>query len=227
MKKNHNLIVLFLALIPFFACKDVIFIPTQGAISGIVTDNNGVPLAGVEVSATFSAPVQAVGQPSFPTTLTTTTDATGYFQLMELWDVVTLNVAYPGFAGFSTYVDLEKNSHPVENIVLLGSPTILEVHLSKTELSTTSDTLTATLRIEDKFNEQAQGYSGNLLLQKNGLTQIIANGVVTAQSLEHILIEVRLISGGLPAGNYAVIAEVQDPDGNTHQMDTGKTIMVQ
>ena len=78
---NINLFLLF-SLLLYFGCEKVIFLPIQGDVDGIITDNNGQPVAGATVTATYEAPTQ-YGE-SQEETKTTTTDSDGYYHLTNL-----------------------------------------------------------------------------------------------------------------------------------------------
>lgn len=213
-----------------FGCKDVILIPTKGTITGIVTDNNGTPLAGVQVSATYDAPSQGPGQPPFPTTVTTVTDNYGYYRLADVWDAVTLAINQSGFLSVTTLVDMNDNNRPVLNLTLSGSPTIENVTLNKTTLvSAPPDTITIRLEVKDVFNANTgANYTVNFFLKaQTGATTAILPATLHAQSLDQYLFDAFLTSGEYPAGTYGLQAEVQDPDGNRQQVDLGEEITVE
>lgn len=228
MKHTAFYTALFLSLLLTGSCKDVIFIPVKGSISGYIADNNGTPMAGIQVSAAFSTPGQSSGQPPSPTTLTATSDKDGYYRLSDVWDEVHLSVNASGFLPVTTRIDLGDNSHPALDITLSGSPTIGAVSLSKTVLSEmTADTAIISMEVRDVFNLNSQGYTGNFLLKAdNSVTKIIIPAILLSQSLEQYLFKSLITSPDLPAGNYDLIAEVRDPDGNMHQISTGQTITI-
>ena len=222
MKKIIHLLA-FLSMISFTACEDVVFLPIEGTIEGTVTDNNGAALEGVQITGTFEAPSDG-GQP-FESNKTTTTLGDGFYRLNGLWDEVKLDVNHPGFQPASTLIKLtNKNNRPTVDFILVGSPTITAVNLNKEVLSAGSpDTLIANIEIQDKFNSITQGYVSNLLLLRpDGTAATILNAQLESQGLEAYLFRAVATSEILPAGAYKVAAEVRDPDGNEHRLETGE-----
>lgn len=224
MQQNKIIQILFLLLLSGTSCEDVVFLPAEGTIEGIVTDNNGAPLEGVQVTAAFEAPSDG-GQP-FESAKSTTTLSDGSYRLADLWDEVRLSVNHSGFQPASTLIELtNRDKRPTADFTLVGSPTITAVNLNKATLSAGEpDTLTAHIEVRDAFNSIAQGYVGNLLLlRSNGTAILIQEASLTSQSLEAYLFEAVVTSGGsLPAGTYAPVAEVRDPDGNEHRLEAGE-----
>ncbi len=231
MKKNIFQILLLFTLSASMGCEEVIFFPSKGNIEGVVTDNNGTPLAGVQVVAVFEPPAIQVGLPLIPTTLIAATAPGGYYRLSDLWDEVSLSIDHLGFRPTSTTVDLGKNDRPEVDFTLVGSPTIQAVTFSKTTLSiaaSDSDTVIVTVEVHDSFNTITQGYESNLLLQNaDGVTQAILAAGLESQGLEQYLFSATVTSGLLPAGTYAVIAEVRDPDKNIHQVRVEQSIRLE
>lgn len=224
---KYYLIIPLLSLFSLQACKDVIFIPTQGNIKGFVEDNNGVPLAGVQVVATFEPPSQ--NGEAFPKTTTAITDAEGYYKLTELWDDVALSISQSGFRSFTKLVDLGEDDDLELDLTLEGSPSILAVTPTKTTLSAaTPDTLGIGIEVLDLFNSQEGVYTGNILLQNtSGITQVIVPANMIASSEQQFLLEAQITSDLLPIGSYMLVIEVSDPDRNTYQRKTGQEIIVQ
>jgi hypothetical protein len=148
-----------------------------------------------------------------------------------LWDEVSLSIDHLGFRPTSTTVDLSKNDRPEVDFTLVGSPTIQAVTFSKTTLSiaaSDSDTVIVTVEVHDSFNTITQGYESNLLLQNaDGVTQAILAAGLESQGLEQYLFSAAVTSGLLPAGTYAVIAEVRDPDENIHQVRAEQSIRLE
>ena len=229
MKNTIYRLLLVVTTISAVSCKDLIIIPERGSINGYVTDNNGAPLAGVQVSATFTAPSQSQGQQSFPTTLTAQTDNSGYYQLSELWDDVTVSVQQQGFQPTITLIDLSENDQPSLNITLSGSPTIGTVNLNKTTfISGQADTLSVRMEVQDLYNSNSQGYTGNFLLKTDGgVIASIINATLLSESLNFYLFKGAISTEELPAGTYGIQAEVRDPDGNMHRIDLAQHISVE
>ena len=218
---------LYAYLIICCSCSNIIFVPVKGSINGYVTDNNGAVLGGIEVVASFIAPSQSEGQPSSLTTVTATTDSNGYYELADLWDDVTITVDQLRFTFFSQFVHLDADNHPRVDIPLSGSPTITRTSLSKEKLSFGQpDTLIARMEVNDRYNTTPDGYSGNLLLIDDDATAAIYSVTLISQGLENYLFEAMITSNDLPRGILTVVAEVKDPDGNTHALSVG-TLLVE
>ncbi len=219
MKTVINYILFLSLLMSFSACKDIVFIPTQGSIQGVITDNNGLPLQGVNVSATYEEPSQ---QP-FESTKTASTDTEGFFQINDLWDKVALNANLAGFKPASALIDLVDHSKPMVDFVLEGSPTISDIRLDKRTLSATvPDTLSIIIEVRDAFNLNSSEYTTNLLVQNQaGATQTIRSISLQGQGFEVLLFQGNILSEDLSEGTYLLLAEVRDPDGNRHQLEGG------
>ena len=209
------------------ACEDVIFIPTQGTIEGFVEDNNGVPLSGIQVSATFEAPTQS-GQ-SFPETQVVVTDADGFYRFSELWDEVTFSINQQGFRPFTKLIDLGEDDDLELNLSLEGSPSILTIALDKTTLSVANqDTSNVDIEVVDLYNSQTGIYTGSILVQNSGGgTQTIVPANMTLSSEQQFLLESEIRSEILPIGTYTLVIEIKDPDGNIYQSKTEQQIIVQ
>lgn len=223
MKTIINYTCALLLLFSISACEEVIFIPVQGSIQGVITDNNGMPLQGVNVTAAYEAPSQ---QP-FESTKTVSTDANGFFQINDLWDKVALNASLSGFKPGSALVDLADDSKPVVDFVLEGSPSITDIRLDKNSLSASeADTLSIVVEVQDKFNDNTGSYIANIIVQTgDGATQTISNMSVQGQGLEVLLFKGTILSTGLASGTYLLIIEVRDPDGNRHQSEGGSFLI--
>lgn len=219
MKNFISHIFLLGALWSLSACEDIVFLPVMGTIEGTITDNNGRLVSGVTVTATFEQP----GQQAFQVTKTGTSDDNGFYRISDLWDEVSLSVQSSGFRPVSAFLDLGKKNKPVLDFVLEGSPTIVDLRLDKTTLTSQNpDTLHVIVEVEDSFNSIAQGYTGHLVLKgPTGNTQAIVDLSIESQGLEVTLFSGQVVSTSLPSGAYQVIAEVKDPDGNTHQLQQG------
>lgn len=229
MKNTGIYFALALYLLCCYNCKDIIFIPKKGSISGYVSDNNGTPLSGIQVSAVYNAPSQAAGQPPVPTTITVSTDNTGFYQVSDLWDDVVLNINAAGFLPATNRIDLNDNDAPNLDFYLTGSPTIEGVILSKNTLSSSyPDTVVLSMEVRDVFNGNNQGYTGNFLLKADNDTKtIIIPATLLLQSLEKYQFESVITAGNIPDGIFQLLAEVQDPDGNMHQINTEQRLYVQ
>ena len=224
MKIHNFLLLLLLGLSGLISCEKAIFLPRQGAIEGIITNNNGEPMAGVEVSASFEA-ASPNGQP-FHEVKSIRTDRDGYYRLSNLWDEVEVNIVQPGFQPLIHHVDLRKNTQPVVNLVLVGSPTIKNVAFDKTTLQS-SDTIVARMEIEDVFNSQPGNYGGNLLLMDmQGAIQSIFPAGAIQESQNRFLLEALITADVMPPGSYQVLVEVFDPDSNLHQISADDRILV-
>lgn len=219
MKNIINYICGLLLLFSSSAREDIVFIPVQGSIQGVITDNNGSPLQGVSVSAVYEEPSQ---QP-FETTKMASTDADGFFRINDLWDKVALHASLSGFKPSSTLVDLADDSKPVIDFILEGSPTINDIRLNKSSLSASeSDTLSIVVEIQDEFNNNPGSYIANIIvINADGATQTINSLSLQGQGLEVLLFQGIILSTDLAKGNYLLMAEVQDPDGNRHQLEGG------
>lgn len=220
--KNTSFYFVIISLCLITACQDVVFLPVQGLIEGVVIDNNGIPLSGVQVVAQFEAPSQ--GGQAQPATKNVTTTESGHYLLTDLWDDVTLSVNHPGFQPVSTLVTLgHRNKKITRDIVLQGSPTISGIALSKNTLTTSrTDTLRVRMEVQDNFNSLSQGYLSTLQLQRaDGSTAFIQDVLLESQGLNTYLFSTLLTSDLLATGNYRVEAFVKDPDGNTHQQSAG------
>lgn len=226
VNKSHLLLSLLLCL-SSMACDDVIFVPSQGSIHGTVKDNNGVPLAGIRVSATFEAPSQ--GGESFPETKTVTTDANGYYRFSELWDEVVFSIEQSGFRPLTQWVDLGKENDLELNVSLEGSPEILGLNLIKTTLTTeTPDTLDVGIEVLDSFNSQTGEYTGSILIQDDsGATQAIVPATMLAASQQQVLLNAQITSDLLTKGIYTLVVEVSDPDQNRYQLNPDQQISVE
>ncbi|MEL7118335.1 MAG: carboxypeptidase-like regulatory domain-containing protein [Bacteroidota bacterium] len=224
---NKYVILSILTIITCWSCEEISIIPAQGTIEGIVVDNNGLPQAGVQVSATFEPPTQG-GEP-FPKTETTTTDAIGFYRFSELWDEVSISIDQPGFHPYISSIDLGKGRNQVLNPILEGSPIIVRVDLNKTTLNTGSlDTINIDIEVMDVFNSQAGNYIGNILVQNtNGGTQAIIPASTIASSQQKFLLKTQITSDLLPIGTFSLLAEVSDPDGNTDQSQLEQRISIQ
>lgn len=218
-----SLMILFGCL----ACDDVIFIPAQGSIHGYVEDNNGVPLAGIQLSATFEAPSQ--GGQSSPETKTVTTNDNGFYRFSELWDEVVVNVGQSGFRPITKWIDLGEEDDLELNLTLEGSPEILGLKLIKTILTAeTPDTLQVGIEVLDSFNSQTGEYTGSILIQNaSGATQAIVPATMTAASQQQFLLNAQITSDLLPIGTYTLVVEVNDPDQNSYQLNSDQQISVQ
>ncbi|MBX2872932.1 MAG: carboxypeptidase-like regulatory domain-containing protein [Saprospiraceae bacterium] len=228
--KNINrspLVLSLLMLLACMACDDVVFVPIQGSIQGLVKDNNGQPLAGIQLSATFEAPSQ--GGESFPETQTATTDANGFYRFSELWDEVTFSVEQAGFRPITQWIDLGDDKNLELNIVLEGSPEILGLNLVKTTLTAaTPDTLEVGIQVLDSFNSNSGEYTGSIIIQDaDGATQAIVPANMIGASQQQFLLNAQLTSDLVPMGTYTLIVEVSDPDQNSYQLDSGQQISVQ
>lgn len=221
-------LLVLLLLLPAWGCRDIVFYPVKGSVDGRVTDNNGAALPGILVSAGFDAPSQSPGQAPFAQTVTSITDHDGYYRLTGLWDDVTLTVSLNGFVPYATIISLSENAEQQLDVILTGSPTIEQVSLSKPTISATmSDTVQVRLVVADAFNSIAQGFQANILLQTaGGVVVAIVPALLTSHSLETYLFDATLTSGGLSAGNYTVLAEVQDPDGHAHRINSGLNLQI-
>lgn len=226
LNKSHFLLSLLICL-SCLACDDVIFVPSQGSIQGIVKDNNGVPLAGIPLSATFEAPSQ--GGESFPETKTATTDANGSYRFTELWDEVILSIEQSGFRPTAQWVDLRRENDRELNLILEGSPEILGLNLIKTTLTlATPDTLQVGIEVMDSFNSQTGNYTGSILIQDtNGATQAIVTATMVVASQQKVLLNAQITSDLLIEGTYTLVAEVSDPDQNNYQFNSDQQISVQ
>lgn len=230
MKFIHIVSVFCFSLMAAVGCKDVIFIPIKGTIECFVTDNNGSPLVGVQVSATYDAPSQSPGQLPLPTTISVVTDYRGYCLLKDVWDEVTVTVNQPGFLPVTTQVDMNDYNHPTLNLALTGSPTIAIVALNKTTLASAfPDTIAIRVEVRDVINANSgANYTVNCLLRpQSGATTAIIPATLFSQSLDQYLFDAFMISGDYPAGTYGLLAEVKDPDGNSHQLDFGQNVIVE
>ncbi len=210
-------------IIGSWSCSEAIFLPVQGSVEGIVTDNNGLPLVGVSVIATYQAPSES-GQ-AFEQIKTATTAAGGVFRFNELWDEVHLGFNHPGFQPAGTHFQLTHDQRR-QNIdfSLEGSPTITGVNLTKSELAeVTPDTLVVNVEVTDNFNDLTDGYQSKLLLLENSGSLVdVLDLSLESNGINTYLFGASLISGTLPAGVYPMTVEVQDPDGNQHRQSAGQ-----
>lgn len=210
-------------IIGSWSCSETIFLPIQGSVEGIITDNNGLPLVGVSVIATFQPPSES-GQ-AFEQTKTATTAAGGIFRFSELWDEVHLAFNHPGFQPAGTHFQLTHDQRR-QNIdfTLEGSPTITGINLSKSALAeATPDTLVINVEVTDNFNDLTDGYQSKLLLlENNGSLADVLDLSLESNGINTYLFGAALISGNLSAGVYPMTVEVQDPDGNQHRQPAGE-----
>lgn len=230
MKNTAYPVLLCLFCLISFGCKDVLLYPTKGTISGIVTDNNGTPLTGITVSATYDELGQTPGQAPFPRTETTQTDHTGYFQLKDLWDEVLLTVQVPGFLPVTRRFELQDDNKVDIDLQLQGSPTVTAVSLSKPTISmSTPDSVTVSLEARDVYNQSSLPYQCNVLLVNGSqVTVAIVPASLLNQGFEHYLFEGLILSENITSGgNHSIVVEVQDPDGHTHRVDNGLSLQAQ
>lgn len=222
----------WICLMALTGCKDVIFYPIKGTISGTISDNNGALLSGITVSVSYSEPTQSPGQPPILQTKTIQTDHNGYFRLIDLWDNVLLSIQTPGFLPIVRHIDLQESDDVTLDLELSGSPTVVSISLDKTTLSTGfADTVLFDLEVRDAYNQSNQpiAYAANVLLLDAGqATVAIVSADLRKQGLEHFLFEGMIHSDLLPgAGNYSLVAEVKDPDGHVHRVNTGQFLQAQ
>lgn len=222
MKKIQFLQLLaVIAILSCQSCEDVAFLPAKGTIDGIITDNNGEALQGVQITASFEEPSQS-GQ-AFENNKTAITDSEGYYRMDNLWDKVYLSVNHSSFLPASTLVELKnKTNWLTADFTLSGSPTIIDVNLSKTVLSATEpDTVTISVEVQDEFNNIAQGYICNLLFYRpDGSAFTVLNADLESQGFKEFLFNAIITTGLLPSGVYTIAAEARDPDGNEHRVKT-------
>lgn len=219
-------LALSLALL-FTACEDTIWIPVRGDIIGVVTDNNGLPLNDVTVSASFEAPTDN-GSPQ-PSTRSSQTDPDGRYSLTELWDRVELSIRHPGFRPEVRIIELQADRDETLDITLLGSPTIVSILADRAILdSAQPDSAHVQIEVEDRYNEQLTGYTVYLLLRDRPSGELAAITAATrsGQSLERFIFETTLQVNELTPGAYTLQAEVTDPDGNTHWLQADQNIEV-
>jgi hypothetical protein len=228
MKNILSIITMFIPIL-LASCEKPVFIPVQGEITGVVRDNNGFLLEGVTVTANFEAPDNNAGFP-LPSTVTSVTTKNGTYQLKKLWDLVELSIDQPGFRTTFQRVRLKQNARRRKvNFTLIGSPTVQSIRLSKTLLAeNTPDTIFISVVAQDFFNSSFGPYAGKLILKNDaGQIENILTAVQGSQSQSQFLFEAMLLSGSLAAGNYRIVAEVVDPDGNGHQTQATEEIRVQ
>lgn len=229
MKKTLFLVTIVIASLMFSCEKSPIFIPVKGSISGSVFDNNGAPLSGVKIEASFTAPENTSGS-SPASSATASSQADGHYQLTELWDEVELNIQQEGFQPVSESLKLtHSNSDPQLDFTLVGSPTVQSVAFSKTLLTESeTDSIIISIAAQDLYNSNTESYLGKLLIKDDsGQTKIILTAEEEAQSNTVHLFTSTLSAGRLPLGSYQVVAEVTDPDGNAHTLTASEQIQVQ
>lgn len=222
--------IICLLLFPLAGCQEVVFYPVQGSVSGIVRDNNGVPMQGIAVSVTFQEPAQSPGQTVFPQTKSTQTDHNGYYKIEDLWEEILLSTQVTGFEPAARYHNLRDNSNPVLDLTLNGSPTVVTYKLSKPVLSiTNSDTIRFDIEVRDVYNESGQPYKCTIrLLDGNQATAAIVTANLKSESLETYLFEGQIRSEDLTTpGNYILEVEVRDPDNHQHRLNTGLSLQAQ
>lgn len=230
MKKRKIELVLVACLILLFGCKKVTFLPIQGDVEGYITDNNGQPVSGATVSATFEAPTQY--GPAEDQNKSTTTDSDGYYHLKDLWDEILLHVDHSGLEPTTTLIKLSGKERFLQvDLALNGSPTISRVTFEKTILSIDSllqDSILFEVEVEDSYNNQFGDYQCNLKLEDSaGNTRRIVSATVKEQSLKRVLLAGVVTAGKLQAGSYLVNAEVIDPDGNSHLAPSVEIISIE
>ena len=230
MKKGKINLVLLACMLLHLGCKKVTFLPVQGDVEGYITDNNGQPVGGATVSATFEAPTQFGEAQEQSKSVTTASD--GHYHLANLWDEVLLHIEHPGLEPVKTRVELSvKESDIKADLTLNGSPTINGVTFDKTLLSIGSglaDTIHFDLEVEDTYNNQFGNYLGNLLLEDSaGITRRIVSATVKEQSLFRVLLTGIVTAGEMRAGSYQVKVEVTDPDGNSHWITADQSILLE
>ncbi|MGD1895113.1 MAG: carboxypeptidase-like regulatory domain-containing protein [Cyclobacteriaceae bacterium] len=227
--KNTLPVITLLTFVGLLSCDQIDFLPIKGTIEGIITDNNGVLLPGIDITATFEAPSES-GQAQ-EEILTTTTDAEGYYRLTELWDEVSLSINNPGFRPVFRQVDLAEKYNPQLDITLEGSPSILAIVPNATALSaSTQDTLIVDIEVSDTFNSEERFYEVNLLLQNEaGVTQAIIPATNTFAGSERFLFEALAMVDDLqlPLGSYTITAEVLDSDGNIQQKQGEQAVIIE
>jgi len=230
MKTIPVALTLCFCLVAAIGCQDLILIPAKGNVEGHVKDNNGTPLAGVQVSATFDAPSENVEVQPFANTVTAVTDNDGYFRVKDVWDEVTVTIDQSGFLPVLIWLDMNENNRPILDLTLNGSPTIGILTLSKTTLASDSlDTIAIRIEVKDVYNLNAgAGYTVNFFLKTiTGAIMTILPASLHSQSLQQYLFDALLLSGDDPKGTYRLEAEVQDPDGNIQQVDFGQDIIIE
>jgi len=225
---NINIMFSFFVLMIFVACEETVFFPTKGKVEGTVRDNNDEFLSGVSVSANFMKPSTIAGEAN-PTTLTGTTSDEGEYTISELWDQVELSVDHSGFKPTFQRVDLNNNSRPIVDFKLIGSPTIENIKLSQTVLSIANmDTITVRVEVLDEFNSISTGYTSNMIFKNmQGGSSTIAIDSINSQSFNNYTFTAIVTSDLLTVGTYRVIAEVRDPDGNTHLLEATEFLKVE
>lgn len=229
MKKTLFLVIISTASLMFSCEKSPIFIPVKGSISGSVVDNNGAPLNGVKIQANFTPPENISGSsPASSATASTQTDGT--YELNELWDQVALSIEQEGFQPVYDNVKLTRSSSNLQlDFTLIGSPTVQSITLSKGLLAESeTDSILISIAAQDLYNSNTESYQGKLLIQDDsGQTKIILTAEEQAQSNTVHLFTSTLSAGRLSAGLYQVVAEITDPDGNTHTLTAPEQIQVQ
>lgn len=211
-------------------CSKVNFLPIQGDIEGWITDNNGQPVAGASVSATYVAPTEfGIGEQK---TASTTTDSEGHYHLTSLWDEVHLQINHPGLESISTLVKLKaKKTSLLVDLSMEGIPSIQSVTFDKTVLSVSPallDTIRFHIEVKDMYNSQTGNYQGNLLLEDGtGKTSLITGVTVKEQGLNRVLLAGIITVGDLVPGTYQPLAETIDPDENSHRIKVSQTIQIE
>ena len=209
------------------SCGEIEFLPTKGSVYGIVVDNNNMPLGGVEVVASFTAPESSSGFLTSPVSNATSGD--GKYQVDEVWDEVHLEINHTGFLPAFQRVELVNSKRNAQvNFTLIGSPTIQSVTFSQDTLNKDSlESLIISMVGEDLFNTFPDTPVGTFLVQNSeGQTVQIQDAEIDSQSQTSFLFRSLLTSDDLPRGTYQVIGEVIDTDGNRHALSSDESFEI-
>ena len=217
---------LYLALLVVTGCEKNIFGPNRGTLSGIVTDQNDVPISGVEITSSFLVSIDDEGNGRFREAKGTT-DQDGYYELRQVGlDENEVVYKKDGFEELTQIVFIsQEDNNQLLNVVLTGSPILTSFAVSDDQLSLTeNDTTEISVTFLDEFQEfSSTNYTVNMILNLDGVIAGIIPLELEFSSIRNFSFFKQIEASEFQdTVVYSLDVEIQDPDGNfTSNLEVG------
>ncbi|MEM7371417.1 MAG: carboxypeptidase regulatory-like domain-containing protein [Bacteroidota bacterium] len=247
--------ILAILAIMSFGCHEITIVPIPGSVAGTVNDNNGNPLEGVLIEATFT-PASTL-QEATESTKSTTTSASGSYRIEDLWDEVTLSATKTGFKGESFTIELDTEGPAQQEFVMIGSPVIQTIQpdsstliIPESELLITaadttiigydtiispvdtvinmlSDSVSISVEVEDPFDSSIPSFQGGLVFENSQGVLVLELPLQQVAITGHrAALQAWVFSSQLEPDAYTLHADITDVDGNSHSFTASQKLEV-